>query len=249
MDRAAANPGATSAVELAQPRIQTASAVDTASSADTARSVDHEPRSAGPLRGKEDRDVRAGFAAPPRATVPDLLDAVSKAREGDEDAFRVLYRDLQPRFLRYLRAIVGEDADDVASETWLHIARGLSAFQGDSDGFRGWAATIARHRATDHLRQHQRRARTIAVPVEDLEDLAVLAGSEDTADSALDSISTDAAIALIARLPQDQAEAVLLRTVMGLDAESAGKVLGKRAGAVRTAAYRGLRKLAGFLGE
>jgi RNA polymerase sigma-70 factor (ECF subfamily) len=31
---------------------------------------------------------------------------------------------------------------------------------------------------------------------------------------------------------------------MGLDAESAGRVLGKKAGAVRTASYRGLRKLA-----
>jgi RNA polymerase sigma-70 factor, ECF subfamily len=35
--------------------------------------------------------------------------------------------------------------------------------------------------------------------------------------------------------------------VMGLDAESAGKVLGKRSGAVRTATYRGLRRLASRL--
>jgi RNA polymerase sigma-70 factor (ECF subfamily) len=48
---------------------------------------------------------------------------------------------------------------------------------------------------------------------------------------------------MIADLPPDQAEAVMLRVVMGLDAESAGQVLGKKAGAVRTAAYRGLRRL------
>ena len=42
----------------------------------------------------------------------------------------------------------------------------------------------------------------------------------------------------------DSAEAILLRVVMGLDAETAGRVLGKRAGAVRTAAHRGLRRLA-----
>ncbi|HEY2579709.1 MAG TPA: RNA polymerase sigma factor [Streptosporangiaceae bacterium] len=189
---------------------------------------------------------RASIAGPPRAPVADLADAVRKAQDGDDEAFRLLYRDLQPRLLRYLRALVGDDADDVASETWLHIARGLSGFQGDSDGFRGWTATIARNRATDHVRHHQRRVATVAVPVEELTGLA---GSDDTADSAIEGISTDAAIALIARLPRDQAEAVLLRAVMGLDAESAGKVLGKRAGAVRTAAYRGLRKLAGFLGE
>ena len=52
---------------------------------------------------------------------------------------------------------------------------------------------------------------------------------------------------LIATLPPDQAEAVLLRVVVGLDAASAGRVLGKRPGAVRTAAHRGLRRLAELL--
>jgi len=191
----------------------------------------------------------SGARAPETASrepVTDLSEAVRRAQNGDEDAFRVLYRDINPRILRYLRAIVGNDADDVASETWLHIARGLTAFEGDSDGFRGWTATIARNRATDHLRQHRRRAVTISVPVDSLTGLA---DREDTADRAIEGISTDEAIALIARLPRDQAEAVLLRTVMGLDAAAAAQVLGKRAGAVRTAAYRGLRKLAAFLEE
>ena len=49
---------------------------------------------------------------------------------------------------------------------------------------------------------------------------------------------------LIATLPRDQAEAVILRAVIGLDAKAAAHVLGKRPGAVRTAAYRGLRTLA-----
>jgi RNA polymerase sigma-70 factor (ECF subfamily) len=35
-----------------------------------------------------------------------------------------------------------------------------------------------------------------------------------------------------------------LRAVVGLDARAAGAVLGKRAGAVRVAAHRGLKKLA-----
>src|SRR5580704_17466177 len=131
----------------------------------------------------------SGAAAAAHPARADLAEAVRQAQDGDEDAFRVLYRDLQPRFLRYLRVIVGDDAEDVASETWLHIARGLKEFHGDSDGFRGWTATIARNRATDHLRQHQRRPRMVSVPVE---DLAPLAGREDTADSALEGISTAA---------------------------------------------------------
>ena len=45
-------------------------------------------------------------------------------------------------------------------------------------------------------------------------------------------------------LPRDQAEAVMLRVVAGLDVAQTAQVLGKRAGAVRVAAMRGLRRLA-----
>jgi RNA polymerase sigma-70 factor, ECF subfamily len=40
---------------------------------------------------------------------------------------------------------------------------------------------------------------------------------------------------------------VLLRAVLGLDAPAAAAVLGKRPGAIRTAAHRGLRTLARHL--
>jgi DNA-directed RNA polymerase specialized sigma24 family protein len=82
---------------------------------------------------------------------------VGLAQRGDPEAFRVLYRDIQPRLLRYLHALVGQDAEDVAAETWLQITRDLPAFSGDYDHFRGWTATIARHRALDHLRRAARR--------------------------------------------------------------------------------------------
>ena len=173
----------------------------------------------------------------------DLARVVRAACGGDQDAFRALYRTVQPGLLRYLRGLVGDDAEDVASETWLQIARDVRSFRDDGVGFRGWAATIARNRAMDHLRRH-RRGPAATVPIETLIDLA---DGQDTADQAIQASATHAAIALISTLPRDQAEAILLRVVVGLDAEAAARVLGKRAGAVRTAAWRGLRRLAAQL--
>lgn len=170
----------------------------------------------------------------------DIDAALRAAQDGDENAFRLLYRDTQPRLLRYLRILAGDDAEDVASEAWLQIARDLATFRGDLDGFRGWATTVARNRALDHVRRQRRRPPT-GEPVEKLSELA---SDHDTATAALEAISTDAALALIAGLPPDQAEAILLRVVVGLDAKAAAEVLGKRPGAVRTAAYRGLNRLA-----
>jgi RNA polymerase sigma-70 factor (ECF subfamily) len=68
--------------------------------------------------------------------------------------------------------------------------------------------------------------------------------SPDTAELALDKLATGDAVALIALLPLEQAEAVMLRAVLRLDAITAARVLGKRSGAVRMAAHRGLRRLA-----
>src|SRR5262249_45569802 len=141
---------------------------------------------------------------------------------------------------RYLRGLVGEDAEDVASEAWLHIARDIRSYRGEGSGFTGWAATIARNRALDHLRYQQRRPST-AMAVDQFVDLA---GLDDTESRALQAVEMHAVIEWIATLPRDQAEAILLRVVLGLDAEAAAKIVGKRPGAVRMAAHRGLRRLA-----
>lgn len=171
--------------------------------------------------------------------------AVARAQEGDEEAFAFAYRLVQPGLLGYVRGLVGDDAEDVASEAWLEIARDLGRFRGDGAGFRGWTATIARHRALDHLRR--RRVRPQAATLE--QDVLELPGPYSTHDQALESMTTERALGLVRRLPRDQAEAVLLRVVVGLDGPAAARVLGKRPGAVRTAAYRGLKRLARQLEE
>ncbi|MEU9389216.1 RNA polymerase sigma factor [Streptomyces sp. NPDC048324] len=187
-------------------------------------------------QGREPRRVQAYDA--------ELGAAVARAQEGDEAAFAVAYRIVQPGLLGYLRGIVGDDAEDVASDAWLEIARDLGRFQGDGQGFRGWTATIARHRALDHLRRQKVRPRPSALE----QDVLELPGRHTTHDQALEALSTEHALELVRSLPRDQAEAVLLRVVVGLDGPAAARVLGKRPGAVRTAAHRGLKRLATRLG-
>ncbi|MEU3887583.1 RNA polymerase sigma factor [Streptomyces sp. NPDC029041] len=174
----------------------------------------------------------------------ELGEAVVRAQQGDEAAFAAAYRFVQPGLLGYLRGLVGDDAEDVASDAWLQIARDLGRFRGDGAGFRGWTATIARHRALDHLRRQRVRPRSSELE----QDVLDLPGPQSTHDQALEAISTERALELVRGLPRDQAEAVLLRVVVGLDGPAAARVLGKRPGAVRTAAHRGLKRLAGQLG-
>lgn len=182
---------------------------------------------------------RSTRTAPPDEAEQQLNQMLDAARAGDQDGFAAIYRDTQPRLLRYARTLVGQDAEDATAEAWLQIARDLRSFAGDIRAFRGWAVVVVRNRALDLLRSAARRPST-PIGITGLDRL----GTDDTAESAAEKLSTEAALGLIATLPRDQAEAVLLRAVVGLDAATAGQVLGKRAGAVRVAAHRGLRTLA-----
>ncbi|MFN8077178.1 MAG: sigma-70 family RNA polymerase sigma factor [Kineosporiaceae bacterium] len=161
------------------------------------------------------------------------------AQAGDEDAFAVLYRHVQPALLRYLGVLVGGDAEDVAAEAWTQACRDLHRFRGPVEGFRAWVTTIARHRALDHLRAQRRRPANPLAP----EDLPEPSPWPDAGEEAVEHLGTRWALHLVTSLPQDQAEAVMLRTVMGLDAVTAARVLGKRPGAVRMATHRGLKAL------
>jgi RNA polymerase sigma-70 factor (ECF subfamily) len=169
-----------------------------------------------------------------------ILDA---ARGGDEHAFAVLWRDLQPSMLRYLRVIVPEACEDLASETWLEVARGLDRFTGGEAGFRSWVFTVARHRVVD-LRRREARQPVVPVAPDAFPEQPV---SVDVADAALESISTRAALDLIAMLAPDQAEVVALRIVGGLDVPQVAAIVGKRTGTVRVLSHRGLRRLAELL--
>jgi RNA polymerase sigma-70 factor, ECF subfamily len=174
-------------------------------------------------------------------SVTTLDEALIKARAGDEAGFLVLWDALQPRLLRYLQVIGGDDVDDVAGETWLQVVRDLPKFRKDSaDEFRAWLFTIARHRAIDAARSRRRfRDKVLAAgpapsPVTSVNPVE---------DEVFHELSTRQAVAMVAGLSKDQAEVVALRVIAGLDTEAVARMLRKSPGAVRVALHRGLRAL------
>jgi len=177
-------------------------------------------------------------------SISDFDRCLAAAQEGDDASFVVLFRSCQPALLRYLHTIDTRIADDVAADTWVDVVRSLHRFTGDEQGWRAWVFTIARAR----LRDEQRRGCRRPVPVDAAEALGAVADPLDVAEAVETVLSTEAALALVGRLPRDQAEAVLLRHVAGLDVAHAATVLGKKPGSVRVATHRGLRRLADLVG-
>ena len=185
------------------------------------------------------RRARRPGPQPDQADEP-LDDALRRARSGDETGFTELWRELQPPLLRYLRVRSGAACEDVAAETWLHVVRDLSSFIGDASGFRAWLFTLARHRAIDVARAAAVRPMVLVPDITQTGRQPVTASAEV---DALESISTARALELVASLPPEQAEMVMLRVVAGLDVAAVARIVGKSPGAVRVSVHRGLRAL------
>jgi RNA polymerase sigma-70 factor (ECF subfamily) len=138
----------------------------------------------------------------------------------------------------------GNDApEDLAAETWLQVVRDLPGFRGGSAEFRAWLFTVARNRAID---QGRARASRPVVPVADpgATGGGPRASHPSAEQDAAERAATAAALRLVASLPPEQAEMVMLRVVAGLDVATVAELVGKKPGAVRVAVHRALKSLA-----
>jgi RNA polymerase sigma-70 factor (ECF subfamily) len=164
---------------------------------------------------------------------------LASAQEAEQWALGRLYERLQPSILAYLRS-QDADAEDIAADAWIDVARGLSRFVGGEADFRRWVFTIARRRLID-ARRARSRARTQPMPPEALD--------RPTTDAGIEGVDADtAAQTIVALLPDSQAQVVLLRVLAGFSVEETAAILRKRPGAVRALQHRALRGLAKKLG-
>ena len=166
-------------------------------------------------------------------------DVLTAARTGAAWACTRLYEDLAGVVTGYLRQQGADEPDDVASETFLHVFRSLSTFEGDEDAFRSWVFTIAHHRLVDERRRRARRPATS--PMSDADDHAE---AHDTAERAVvDAYHWEQLERHLGVLTRAQRDVVLLRVVAGLSVAETAAVVRRGEDAVRQLQHRGLRAL------
>ncbi len=186
------------------------------------------------------------FHVPTEPDDPSSFDAlIPRASAGDPHAVEEIFRDLQPRLLRFLRSQESRFADEIAGEVWHAVARGISRFDGDWSDFRAWVFAIARKRLADHRRTAARRNTEVAEAAT-FENY----GADDiTEDEALDKMSGQRAAALITSvLRGEQAEVVLLRVLADLDVDQVAAIMQRSPNWVRVTQHRAVKTLAKRLG-
>lgn len=171
----------------------------------------------------------------PHATnTPDSDDRlIHGVLDGDEHAFRALYRRHTPRLRQLVLRLVGEphaDADDVVQETWMRAVMKLSGFRGASS-FRTWLIGIGVRTAHETLRRRKRRRETGSV------ELFEPAGSPPMV---ADHIDLERALA---SLGAPHRTVLLLHDLEGFTHEEIGRQLGIAIGTSKSHLFRARRAM------
>jgi RNA polymerase sigma-70 factor (ECF subfamily) len=170
--------------------------------------------------------------------VVDELDPalIRAAAAGDLVAFEKIVRAYQQHIWRFLRRFLGDAAaaEDVAQEVFLRLYRSLPSFAHQAR-FSAWVFKIARNAALDELRRQRRRERLV-VAAASVADRGT--GSDGTTGEARVEIE-----AVLASLPDDLRETVVLVEVFGLPYAEVSEVVGAPVGTIKSRMFRARERM------
>jgi RNA polymerase sigma-70 factor (ECF subfamily) len=170
---------------------------------------------------------------------------VARSIEGDTESFNQLIRRWERPIYALAYRTIGreEDARDICQDTFLRAYRALPGFRGHAK-FSSWLYRITLNLCRDWARRERRTP--VVQPPEDT-DLMELAAAAEPSESIEDLVSrkdlTRAVQALMARLPEEQRTAIILKEYQGLTFQEIADLLDCPLSTVKTRLYQGLSVL------
>lgn len=175
-----------------------------------------------------------------------LIALVELARQGDAEAFGLLYDHYQGSVYRFLfyRTRSSTLAEDLTSETFFRALRSMNGFRWQGKDFGAWLMTIARNLATDHFKAGRTR---LEMTTEDmsLHDDA----TEGPEGAVLAGLTNEVLMHALTELPAEQRDCLVMRFLQGMSIAETAAVLGRSDGAVKQLQLRGVRNLAKLMPE
>ncbi len=166
------------------------------------------------------------------------LELLQAAARHDGGAFGELVNRHAPKLFRLARWLVGNraDAEDVLQETLAGAFKSAHSFGGRSS-VKTWLTGILIRQAAKC--RNRRKKHNLADSLDDLEgDDSMSVREPATAASAVDVERRIDIAAMIARLPEDHQQVILLREIQGLSYEEIAEVLGIPQGTVESRLHR-----------
>jgi RNA polymerase sigma-70 factor, ECF subfamily len=172
---------------------------------------------------------------------------VEAACRGEESAIEALYRTHFDTIFRYVLLRVGSSsaAEDVTSQVFLGMVRGLGRYRAEGKPFVAWLYGIAQKQIAFFLRGQSRAPGRV-----DLDAAAELAAQSAGPHATAEQQELRGAVARgLAKVPDGQREVLMLRYILSLSVAETAAVVGRTEGAVKQLQLRGLATLKGIMGR
>ncbi|PJF23548.1 MAG: hypothetical protein CUN56_00435 [Phototrophicales bacterium] len=171
------------------------------------------------------------------------LQLVTRAQQGDREAFLTLYNRYLNKVYNRVRSRVPEaDVEDVTQEIFLAVVRSLASFRQESK-FNTWLYTIVNRQIADYYRRSKKKGNPN--PVMSLEAMRAQEPSYEHT-----TIDDEAALKrALNAVPEHYREIVLMRFADGLSFAEIAEELGKSLEAVKSLYRRAVQAIRDEIGE
>jgi len=169
---------------------------------------------------------------------------IQRAQQGDPAAVGFIFQQHYQQIFRYLFYKVGgiEAAEDLTSEVFVRMMRGLTEYRHQGGSIQAWLFQIARNLSVDYFRSESHRNTTY------LDD--TLPAKNEDVETEVDRRLTSAELSqAISELPDDQRDVLILRFVIGLSIADVALIIQRSEDAVKGLQRRGLTALRHILRE
>jgi RNA polymerase sigma-70 factor (ECF subfamily) len=171
---------------------------------------------------------------------------ITRAREGDPDAFRALVERHSVRLFQLAYRMSGneQDAEDVVQETFLRAYRQLDRFESRA-GFGTWLHRIAANCSLDLLRKRKRRDEQIdPVELNLVEPMSTLSPQALAPDDQVFHREVQQKVeAAMEQLTPMERTAFVLRHFEGKSIDEIGRVLSSGSSATKQSIFRAVQKM------
>ena len=170
---------------------------------------------------------------------------VQRCRRGELGAFEELYKRYGSRLYTVAYRITGSaaDAEDLVQDMFLQVFRRLESFRGEA-ALGTWLHRLAVNTCLDFVRSKQGRRQRMTDAADDLDALEAPAAGPWRAETALDRMDLERAIA---QLPPSYRRAFLLHDVEGLEHHEIGAALGIAEGTSKSLLFKARMRLRSLL--
>lgn len=175
-----------------------------------------------------------------------LIGLVELARQGDAEAFGMLYDHYQSSVYRFLyyRTRSSVIAEDLTSETFFRALRNIASFRWQGKDFGAWLMTIARNLATDHYKAGRTRLELTTEDMGQHDD-----ATEGPENAVLQTLTNEILLDALTKLPNEQRDCLVMRFLQGMSIAETAASLGRSDGAIKQLQLRGVRNLAKLMPE